>query len=378
MEVLPGAEALKPIRLVIRWRVGPQLGSSHEFFHAIQAGYDVRRGPILEESTAVWGTEQFNPSLDDFEGFVSGYLTRPDRSLDQVQTGPVDAFSYGAALWWQFLTERRDREVVRRMWTACNEDDGSTAWLDLLDAMLQHDYASSFAAEYTEFSAWNLYTAARASSARAWANGAQYPLVTMTVAALPFSDEEVRLFHASTRYYRSAPMERAAITAAFVPLPDAPADALANLSLRLAVRRGNTVDPPRALASLTAGTETVDSSSATEVIALLTNTATSGQSRTPGFCMGTVEEVAACRAALLGDAGVTDAGATDASVTDAATDVATDAAPTTDGGAPSPDTGCACAARSTGDARWSALALVGLCAVSLRRRARRVNHRCAS
>lgn len=349
-------------------RVATTILSSHEFFHAVQAGYDVRRGSILEEATAVWGTEQFDPTLTDFEGFVPGYLSRPDRSLDQVQTGPVDEFSYGAAIFFQFLTERHDAAIVSRLWAACAMDDGTTSWVDILDAVLRRDYASSFAAEYAEFTVWNLYTGARANPRRAYAHGASYPLVATTRQTLPFMDNQVRLFHAATRYYTVVPGDRAQITAAFVAPAGAASDALDGLELRLAVRRGSVVDEPHRLASVTAGTETVDVTGATEVIVLLTNVRSTGASSTPGLCLGSPDEVAQCRATIAptmdSDAGA-DAGA------DASADAAPEAAVDAGAAAPPASGGCACAtgASHTGAAgAWGAL-LAGLAGVLRRRRA---------
>ncbi|MFO0606098.1 MAG: MXAN_6640 family putative metalloprotease [Polyangiales bacterium] len=349
---------------------GTTVLSSHEFFHAVQAGYDARRGPVLEEATAVWATEQFDPTLRDFEGFVPGYLSRPDRSLDQVLSGPVDAFTYGAAIFFQFLTERHDARVVQRLWAACGMDDGSTGWLDVLDGVLRRDYASSFAAEYAEFVVWNLYTGARANPRRAYANGASYPLVTTTRAALPFSDNQVRLFYAATRYYTAVPGDRGALAVALVPMPDAPADALDGVQVRVAVRRGNVVDEPRRLTDLTGGTETVDVTGATELIVALTNVRTVGPSRTPGVCIGTAAEVAACREMLA-------PGSTDAGTADAAPDVDVPAAdvPVADAGAdasvaPAPAGGCGCS--TPGPARVRGVgALACLAALAMRRRVRR-------
>ena len=43
---------------------------SHEYFHAIQSAYDWRQGVVVQEGTAVLGEEEYDPALDDFEGFI--------------------------------------------------------------------------------------------------------------------------------------------------------------------------------------------------------------------------------------------------------------------------------------------------------------------
>ncbi len=348
--------------------------ASHEFFHAIQAGYDLRRDTIIGESTAVWGTRQYARAVDpalvsDFEGFVPGFMATPERSLDAVQTGPVDSFAYGAGLFHEFLSERHslDFAFVEHLWTACGTDDGTTSWLVLLDGVLQRDFSSSFAAEYAEFAVWNLYTAARANPARAYADGARYPLVATAAAALPYSNPRVRFFHAASRYYRSAIEGRTVMTAALVPPPDAAPDFLQGMQVRLAVQRGNALDAPVNLASVTDGTETADTTGASSVIAVVSNVNTAGQSKVVGLCIGTPTEVAECRATLVAaqDAGfVTDAG-------DASAETGADAG--VDGGTTTRPPGCACrtAAPSRDASRdVGMLALLGVALAGRRRRSR--------
>ena len=62
----PG-ERLRRLRIPVD-AVGNRILASHEFFHAVQAAYDVSQSSIFSEGTAVWATEQFDPTLDDFEG----------------------------------------------------------------------------------------------------------------------------------------------------------------------------------------------------------------------------------------------------------------------------------------------------------------------
>ncbi|XYI04092.1 MXAN_6640 family putative metalloprotease [Sorangium sp. So ce1128] len=71
-------------------RTANRILGSHELFHAVQAAYDHGQDTPMMEGTAVWATESFDPSLQDFEGFVGGYLSNTDRSLDVPMVGPVD------------------------------------------------------------------------------------------------------------------------------------------------------------------------------------------------------------------------------------------------------------------------------------------------
>src|SRR5262249_37741082 len=108
--------------------------SSHEFFHAVQAAYDNSESSILGEGSAVWATERFDNTLDDFEGFVPGYLDRPDHPLNLPLGSGFDVFSYGAAIFWEFLAEKFGDAILRELWEACA---GAPTWWDALDGTLQ-------------------------------------------------------------------------------------------------------------------------------------------------------------------------------------------------------------------------------------------------
>src|SRR6185436_10226015 len=108
-------------------------------FHAIQAAYKSGQGSIVDEGTAVWATEKFDPSLTDFENFIKGYLSRPDRSLDKPLPDPVDPFSYGSAIFFQFLDERFGDQAIKNLW---EETARTGAWFTSIDSMLASKYQS--------------------------------------------------------------------------------------------------------------------------------------------------------------------------------------------------------------------------------------------
>ena len=237
------------------------------------------RGPVLEEATAVWATEQFDPTLRDLKASCR-VTSRPDRSPDQV-LGARRRSPYGAAIFFQFLTERHDARVVQRpgpraAWTTA-PPAGSTS-----STACSGDYASSFAAGVRRVRRGNLYTGARANPRRAYANGASYPLVTTTRAA-PLRTTRCGSSTRRRALHRSAGRPRRARGGV---RPDA------RRARRRARRgpgargraRGNVVDEPRRLTDhLTGGTrdgrrhrrDGADRHA-------LTNVRTVGPSRTPG------------------------------------------------------------------------------------------------
>jgi hypothetical protein len=279
---------------------------SHEFFHAIQAAYDSGQGRVVEEGTAVWATETFDPTLKDFEGFLDGYLDIPDRSLNAPLPGPVDPFSYGSAIFFQFLEERYGEGMIRTLWESCENGANGEAdpdWFTELDPLLKERGKTTFADAYAEFATYNLFTGKFADPSRSYKAGASYPEVKIESAEAPHQEEKLRLFYASTHYYGVDPAGRGAMTAALV---SADADATDGLTVLFAVQRGSTYEPVVKLTDLGAGTQKVDTSGADRFVVAIVNGLTEGDSRKPGLCIGDVDEVAACRTALGGPTPLTD------------------------------------------------------------------------
>lgn len=333
--------------------------ASHEYFHAVQAAYDADQDVVFSEGTAVWATERFDVSLADFEGFIGAFLERPDRPLNVVSGGVVDAKSYGTAIFFQFLTERYDPLAVPSLLEDVADGANGVAdpeWFTDLDPWLQRRYGVSFADALSEFAVWNLYLRERANAAWSYDRGNSYPAVAKEEIQLPYHLAAPRFFSASAKYFSADVGGRAEATAALVVAPGEEAE-LSGLAVFLAAVRGRAVSMAVEVTDVTAGVDTVDLEAADEVIAVVVNTNPSGNSKRPDLCFGTLAEVAECRQALLPtpDAGVVeDSGATevDAGVTEPDAGVVADAGPapeSSDGG---------CVAVAGGDA--GVLVLVGL------------------
>lgn len=303
--------------------VATRILGSHEYFHAVQAAYDNGQDVIVSEGTAVWATERFDPTTDDFEHFIGGYLNMPDRSLDSPPPGPVPAFAYGSAIFFKFLTERHDDALIRKLWERLENGQGAASepanqanptWLIQLDALLKSDYQSSFADEFRQFAKWNLFVGSAADATQSYVNGANYPLVTMTTVQPPHRLESARVFYASTQYFFTTAQGRSLMTAELVDSPLTTTNDLDDLSVWLAVRRNGKNEQVVQLASGVV----VDVTGGALIVAVVNTrrgAVGTALSQRPGVCIGTPDEVASCAAAIRGDAPVIDAGTeTDAGV----------------------------------------------------------------
>jgi hypothetical protein len=105
-------------------RVSLRVTAAHEFFHAIQFGYDFREDPWLLESTATWMEEQVADGADDNRRFLPyGQVARPGSSLDRFD--PSGLNQYGNWAFWEYLSARFGHDVVRSVWRQAAAYDGA-------------------------------------------------------------------------------------------------------------------------------------------------------------------------------------------------------------------------------------------------------------
>ena len=82
--------------------LGLQLGSSHEFFHAVQYAYDYSDAPFYMEGTAAWNEDMVYDSLNTRHSwFDFTNLQHPEYSIDWSKYPET----YGAFLFWRFWSE---------------------------------------------------------------------------------------------------------------------------------------------------------------------------------------------------------------------------------------------------------------------------------
>jgi hypothetical protein len=121
---------------------------AHEFFHAIQFGYESNDSDFLYEATAVWMEEHMFPGLDDNLQYLPDFFSDPDVSLNW---GDADgsAFSghfYSAWLYFQHMTEYTNDSIIRTIFvnSISNPDMGG------IDLALQ-EYGKDFKSDFQDF-----------------------------------------------------------------------------------------------------------------------------------------------------------------------------------------------------------------------------------
>lgn len=128
--------------------------AAHEFFHAIQYGYDTAEDIWLMEGSAVWAEDQVYPTVNDYRQYLPfSAIPRPRTPIDYQGITSTDLFyRYGAVLFWKFLSENfHDPGIIRRVWEYA---DGNRYSVQAVAAAVG-ERGWSFAKAFARFGVWN-------------------------------------------------------------------------------------------------------------------------------------------------------------------------------------------------------------------------------
>jgi hypothetical protein len=191
--------------------------AAHEFFHAIQFGYDWLEDLWLMEGTAMFMEGQFRPNVKDRIRYLDdSALTSPPTPVDRGAGG----FEYGAWIWWRFLVEELGELpnplVIRHVWErvagASTDTDGvgpDTVSNDLYSlrgaVKVMSDQGLGFRTAFGKFARVNR------TPARFYSEGASYPRAPLSHTYYLGRThrgtgwQSIRLLHLASRYYAFKP-----------------------------------------------------------------------------------------------------------------------------------------------------------------------------
>ncbi len=142
--------------------------AAHEFFHAIQFGYDVQEDSWLMETTATWMEDQFDDSSNDNRQYLPfGQLANADLPLDTFEA--AGSAQYGNWAYFEHLSHRFGRGIVRRIWHSAGafSGGGDRYSAHALRSVLSHH--GGFDHDFARYSAGNL------TPGHAYPEGGHYP-----------------------------------------------------------------------------------------------------------------------------------------------------------------------------------------------------------
>ena len=143
--------------------------AAHEFFHAIQFGYDVSEAelagnvlnPYWMEMSATWMEDQVFDNINDYIYYLSGEFSifnKPWLSLRNFE----GLHPYSACIWPMYLGEKFGIDIIKNIWTECSLKPGDNV-LSATDQILNDLYSSSLNDAFREFTIWNYFTGDRAN-----------------------------------------------------------------------------------------------------------------------------------------------------------------------------------------------------------------------
>jgi len=162
-----------------------QVTFAHEFFHAIQLGYDPYECDpesgysYWMEMSATWMEDMVYDEVNDYLGYLYAFFNEPWLSLKTFRSSN-DVHPYSSCVWPIYLSEKFGRDIIRDIWEKCAEvpgnnvidppsPDGKSATDKALEAR-----GSNFEDAFREFTVWNYFTANRAIPQLFYSEGDQF------------------------------------------------------------------------------------------------------------------------------------------------------------------------------------------------------------
>lgn len=137
---------------------------AHELFHVIQFDMGVdfaytEPGINLAEATATWSEEQTYDEINDHLSYLGDFFDYPDYSVFSSYVPTDTLFEYALSIWYLFLEEQYDEDVMLSVWEAYQSSGvdyaDPMALYEIFSEVLE-DENSSLNEAYTEFALWNL------------------------------------------------------------------------------------------------------------------------------------------------------------------------------------------------------------------------------
>ncbi len=255
-----------------------QVTVAHEFFHAVQYGYDFLEDLWLMEGTAGWIEDQVYDTVNDNRQYLRvgplgtdfAWLPLDHENPDFSETD--SGYHYGVWIFWRYLSERFGPGVVRKIWGRVDSRPGA---LDEYSAQGTVHVLENIGADFGNLLADFGYRNLRPGSF--YSEGSKYPkpgpIETVPVTNAGIALSSVPVAHLSNSYYDFTPSGVAAgSTLTFtLSLPDDPVTSRASA----VVTTGSVVTKIAAVPSGAVWTITVPNfGSASKVTLVLTNAST--------------------------------------------------------------------------------------------------------
>ncbi|MDH4223642.1 MAG: hypothetical protein OEV55_08915 [candidate division Zixibacteria bacterium] len=140
----------------------------HEYFHAVQFGYDLSEAEWFMEISSTWMEEvAFDPVNDNYN-YLSYFFNYPEVSLQALTI-----HEYASFIWNIFISTKFGNSIIGDIWENCIYGDAIS---EMGYALLSH--GSSLEEEFKEFTVWN-YITNTLDDGLHYEEAAHYPLMKL-------------------------------------------------------------------------------------------------------------------------------------------------------------------------------------------------------
>jgi len=156
-----------------------QVTAAHEFFHAVQFGYDAKEDIWWMEATAVWMEDEVYDSINDYLQYLTYWFDNPQLSLDDT----INLHEYGSSIYAKYLSEHKGgNDIIRQIWGHCNIEDSLDAIAKVLGDPRR--FGENFQNAFKEFTVTNFIK----TGIDGYEEGSSYPDIKIE-ASYPSSTE---------------------------------------------------------------------------------------------------------------------------------------------------------------------------------------------
>ena len=145
-----------------------EVTAAHEFFHAIQFGYDFGEDPWLLEATATWMEERIFDDVNDNRQYLPA-----SQAADPVT--PLDFFSslggsqqYGNWVFFEYLSKKFGNGIVQQIWNKAAAFPGAPDMYSTKAIVATLKPKKGFKRVYSEFASANLLPAKFYAEGKNW------------------------------------------------------------------------------------------------------------------------------------------------------------------------------------------------------------------
>ncbi len=215
-----------------------QVTAAHEFFHAIQDGYDVFSKSWLKESNATWMEDEVYDNINDNYSYLTNWFAQPWYALDATNA-EINNHWYGSWIFFRYISEHiSGRNTIKQIWEKTlnyNNDSTDYSFNAINDALILH--GTTVNDVFREFLVANYI---KTISPYNYEEGANYPNINIEKKMFGSMNYNTYIYRHGSSYIRISPnllpVGNDQITFALTPI-----DTIANFEAEVVTKKGNIV-----------------------------------------------------------------------------------------------------------------------------------------